>query len=179
MNRLTSALRSGALCMVLISACLGGSLSCKGGGESPTDPGSGAPDIRGTYTSSRFLTVRVTPQSGAPVTLTCPGRLTVATQVGGRFSGSMIWGPGGDCTQINSFDIVGDVQAGGAVAHGATRPGGTEGDWAGALGCRLVAADRAFTGAVTGRRFTSASSATIDCVSDGRLRFDIQIDGQR
>lgn len=154
-------------------------LSC-GGGEGPTDPGGGAPDIRGTYTSSQFLILRVTPQFGSVATLRCPGRITIANQVGGRFSGSLVWGPGGDCTTMaSSFDVVGDVRDGGAISHGATRPGGSDGDWAGALGCTVIAADRNFTGAVSGRRFTSSAAAVMDCVREGRLRFDVTMDGTR
>ena len=130
----------------------------------PTQPPEPLPSIAGSY-STQWLTQFIRPHDGYSGSWTCSGNLTIVQSPGASsFTGfGVVSAP---CPAV-SFDLVGKVQAGGAISFD------TGGPRAGAGPCPAPPVST-YTGTLSkdARQISARSTKTLNCPGEGEGEYD-------
>ena len=139
--------------LLLLAACGGDKIT------TPSQPSEPLPSIAGSY-STQWLTQFIRPHDGYSGSWTCSGNLTIVQSPGASsFTGfGVVSAP---CPAV-SFDLVGKVQAGGAITFD------TGGPRAGAGPCPAPPVST-YTGTLSkdGRQMSARSTKTLNCPGEG------------
>jgi hypothetical protein len=146
------------------------------GGSSPTTPttptGPTFPAIAGTYALTvSYAIVRV--DTGAHLTLTCPGTLTT-TQTGGAFAGSFTFTQTADCDgRITGQIVNGTVTTDGAIGFDLSGNGSPD-FIPSSLGCTLGGGSTHFSGTASASILDAKTgTARVNCAADSGGALDV------
>ena len=161
-----------------VAALLSLAMGCEGEGGSPTDPGAGTANVRGTYSAASMWSLTLRNSNDETVTLGCPGTLIVDQQAAGSFSGSFAVQASVDCPASSGSVVNGAVNPDASVTF-QLQPTGSDSVFGVMTGCAVVSADETFRGTIVEGRIQANAAAMVDCPTFGVLALDVRVDGSR
>jgi hypothetical protein len=170
MRKRILAVTLGVLLAVGLTAC--------GGGGSPTASTPSIPSVDGRY-NVVFTDTLTRLYDGAQVVFQCGG--FVELRGSQTFTGSFAVTHGHGCTTVSGTITNGRQQVGGAVTFNTDMGNQTDVtlEMLAAMGCAVTSSSQGYSGTIIGGRLAASASGTIQCVVDGTIRLDSEIEGAR